>query len=72
MLAVFGMPGSLELLIIGMLCLMAVGVPLLIIVVVMSLNRSGGGRPAKPCPKCGMLAPEHGYCPHCGTPTDMA
>jgi hypothetical protein len=33
MLAVFGMPGHLELLIIGMICLMMVGVPVMVVAI---------------------------------------
>lgn len=70
MLAMFGL-GQYEL-IIGMLCLVMVGVPVIIIAVVLSVNRKGVQNAAKPCPKCGMLAPEHGFCPHCGAPMDVA
>lgn len=71
MLAVFGI-GFQELLISSMLCLVMVGVPVIIIAVILLVNRKGVQNVAKPCPKCGMLAPEHGYCPHCGTPLDVA
>ena len=71
MLAMFGI-GMQELLIIGMLGLVMVGVPVIIIAVVLLGNRKGVQNAAKPCSKCGMLAQEHGYCPHCGTPLDVA
>lgn len=41
MLAAFGMPGHIELLLIGMICLMMIGVPLVIVMVVLWLNRRG-------------------------------
>ncbi len=72
MLAMFGMPGPLEMLIMGLLCLMMVGVPVIIIAVVLLVNRKSNPHAAKPCSKCGMLAPERGYCPHCGMPMDAA
>ena len=71
MLGFFGV-GIMELLIIGMLGLMIIGVPVIIIAVVLLVNRKGVQNEAKPCPKCGMLAPKHGYCPHCGAPMDVA
>ena len=42
----FGMPGHLELLIIGMLCLLTVGVPIIVLVIVLWVtrrNRDDGG-----------------------------
>lgn len=72
MLAMFGMPGHLELLIIGLIGSMVIGVPIIIVFIAMWVSRSGLQSSPKPCPKCGMLAPEHGFCPHCGAPVDPA
>lgn len=71
MLGFFGV-GMMELLFIGMLCLMMIGVPVIIIAAVLLVNRKGVQNAAKPCSKCGMLAPEHGFCRHCGAPMDAA
>jgi uncharacterized OB-fold protein len=68
MLAVFGI-GLQEMLILGMLM---VGVPTVVIVWWLSKNWIIGRPLAKPCRKCGMLAPERGFCPHCGIPVDPA
>ncbi|MDA1055822.1 MAG: hypothetical protein O3C40_35985 [Planctomycetota bacterium] len=43
MLAMFGMPGHLELLILGLLCLMMVGVPTIIVAVVLWINQKNRG-----------------------------
>jgi len=43
MLAAFGMPGHLELLIIGMICLLTVGLPIFILVVVWWIIRKNRG-----------------------------
>ena len=40
MLAMFGMPGHLELSIIGMVCLMMIGVPVIVIAVVLYANKN--------------------------------
>lgn len=65
MLAMFGL-GYQELLILGGI------MPVIIIAVVLLVNRKGVQNATKPCPKCGMLAPRHRYCPHCGAPLDAA
>ena len=43
MLAAFGMPGHIELLIIGLICLMMVGIPVVIIAVVLLIIRKHRG-----------------------------
>ena len=66
-----GMPGPLEMLIIGMICVLPVVALVVIAVVLVSLRKSGPN-PADnpnlyPCPDCGQyvsrMAPN---CPHCG------
>ena len=55
MIAQFGMPGHIELLIIGMVGLALVGVPLIIVIVVLSANRRQ--QQSTECPKCGEMLP---------------
>ncbi|MDP6469071.1 MAG: zinc ribbon domain-containing protein [Pirellulaceae bacterium] len=64
MFAFFGMPGYIELLIIGMLGLVLVGAPLFVVVIVLLANR--GQQQTTECPKCGKVSPQSGFCPHCG------
>ncbi|MEQ8787348.1 MAG: hypothetical protein RIC55_13665 [Pirellulaceae bacterium] len=78
MIAFFGMPGHLELLILGAMLLCAVGVPLGILVVILLVVRSSGA--ARPhsganltiCPDCGQAISRLAEsCPHCGRPTKV-
>jgi predicted amidophosphoribosyltransferase len=67
MLAYFGAPGPLELLIIlGMvLC------PLVVLIVVLRIARKSGAPRANPtpCPNCGgWIVGQANFCPNCGTP----
>ena len=64
------MPGHLELLILGLLCGLFVLVPLIVVLVVLSLNRGQRASTAQPCPKCGMVTLEQGSCLHCDAPLD--
>ena len=64
-----GMPGHLELLIIGLVCGSSVLLPLIIVVIVLAVNRRQQTS-ARPCPQCGQPAQQHGFCPHCGAPLD--
>jgi len=59
------MPGFLELLIIGLIGLVCLGVPVIIIVaVVVSSNRRQ--QQSTKCPNCGELLPPSNFCAHCG------
>lgn len=63
MVAMFQL-GMIELLILCLLGLVFVGVPLIVVVIVLSANR----RQQQPteCPKCGKMSPSSDFCPHCG------
>ncbi|MBN2021597.1 MAG: hypothetical protein JW809_02280 [Pirellulales bacterium] len=66
MLGFFAMPGFFELLILAAL----VGVPVLVIVLVVVLAKSGrAGGAQRLCPHCrGPVTPRDLTCPHCGQP----
>ena len=73
MLAAFGMPGHLELIILGLLCLFTIGVPVLVVVVLqLTKGKRATRQSAIPCPHCGMLAEPTNCCPHCGNPMNVA
>ena len=67
MISFFGAPGPMEMLIIGLMCLMFLAVPAIVITVVLVANRR---RPnVVPCPHCGAAAPPWAeFCPSCGQP----
>ena len=60
MFAFFGMPGYIELLIIGTVFV----VPVIVVAIVISTNRSQ--QQFMKCPKCGLMSPPSNFCPHCG------
>lgn len=74
LVAFVGMPGPLEMLIIGVLCLGVPAVAVVIVVFALAQSKRAGVNPAQnpnlvPCPDCGRfvsrLAPN---CPQCGRP----
>ena len=66
MLAWFGMPGHLELLILGFLCLTFIGVPIGIVIGVIVWSRHRDAHLPQ-CPDCGRrVSPLAESCPGCG------
>ena len=66
-----GAPGHIELLIIGAICFLAVGVPLIILLIVLAVNRrpKEGNPNLRPCPDCNAAVSVHAEsCPRCGCP----
>ena len=70
-LLAFFSPGPIEMLIIGMVCVLPVAAIVVIAVVLVSSKKSGSN-PADsphlyPCPDCGQYVPRTApVCPHCG------
>ena len=61
----FGAPGPMEMLIIGLICLLFLAVPVVVVVLVLVLSRRGPN--VVPCPYCGAPAPPWAeFCPNCG------
>jgi len=56
--------GMIELLILCLIGLALVGIPLIVVIVVLSTSRRHQQSVA--CPKCGKLSPRTSFCPHCG------
>jgi len=69
-LAFFGMPGHLEMIILGLMCLGALAVIVVVVVVVVLTTRKGSANPnLYPCPACGQtVSLDAESCPHCGHP----
>lgn len=67
--AYFGMPGPLEMLVIGLVCV----APLIAAVVLVAVLRGGKASPPPPCRKCGgWTVPGTKFCPHCGSPLGIS
>jgi hypothetical protein len=63
-LTAFFSPGPMELLILGMICVL----PLVAAVVLVVVLRSAKPAPPPPCAKCGgWTVPGTKFCPHCGS-----
>ncbi len=63
----FGMPGPFEMLIILALGVMIFGVPLVILVLLISKGKPAGSRAGPACPSCGgWTVPQANYCQSCG------
>lgn len=71
MSASFGMPGPLELLILGLICVVPL-IAAIVLVVVLRASKSASP-PSPPCTKCGgWTVPGTKFCPHCGSPLGAA
>ena len=61
----FFVPGPMEMLIIGLICLVFLTVPVGVVVLVLVLSRRSAS--VVPCPYCGAPAPPWAeFCPNCG------
>lgn len=67
-LAFFGMPGPLEMIILGLMCLGVLAV-VVVLVVVLTTQRTAANPDLYPCPECGRPVSVHAKsCPQCGYP----
>ena len=67
MLAYFGAPGPLEMLILGIMCLGFLALVVALVLVVVMASRQNRGAVA--CPHCGApMPPWAEFCPNCGRP----
>ncbi len=65
--ALVGMPGPMEMLIIGFLIMPMLAAPIIVIYLVCVRNKRTSAAP--PCPHCGHpTVPSTRFCPHCGGP----
>jgi hypothetical protein len=63
--------GPMELILVGLVCLLMVGVPVVVVVVILLATRKGKGASANTmaCPDCGgTVSKQIDACPHCGAP----
>ena len=61
-----GMPGPLELLIVGLVCVAPIVAAIIVLVVVLR-SRGASSASSPPCPTCsGWTVPGTKFCPHCG------
>ena len=64
----FFMPGPIELLILGLVCVAPLAV-LVVVLLAMRMGKKQSGAP--PCAKCGgWTVPGTRFCPHCGSPLE--
>jgi len=67
-----GLPGAIELLILGAICFLVVGLPLIILLIVLAVNRrrpTSANPNLRACPDCNAAVSVHAAsCPQCGCP----
>lgn len=64
-MSTMGMPGIFELVIVGVLGLACVGIPVILLVMLVS-NRRQHQVQVTECHECGKVSPTSDFCPHCG------